>query len=279
MADDRDESGESGDKNMIERRVDRRRRLMEQADSPTLRRIVGGVIIAATLYYGLFGSRSFERRAANKTAADESSGQLKQPVLTLPNLSLSATPAPVESRGPVEKVSPLSADTIATISECTKGVDSLRLIDLKAAVLDQILAPALSGKRRLELQNVRIQIPSGREWRLHASPEGQAGELRFKLFQVAKDGLPESIPFPTEISALKGAAWSPEAIEQFKKLGRVIEEENHEIYSFRDKTGIQMIRVNGAILDAQVFMGNRFLACSRDRARGNTLCQCKKTGD
>mgnify|MGYP001007781259 CR=1 FL=1 len=110
MADDRDE-------NVIERRVDRRRRLMEQADSPTLRRIVGGVIIAATLYYGLFGSRSFERRAANKTAAEQSSSQLKQPVLTLPNLSLSATPAPVESRGSMEKVSPLSADTIATISE------------------------------------------------------------------------------------------------------------------------------------------------------------------
>lgn len=278
MADDQDESGELGGRNVIERRVDRRRRMMEQADSPTLRRIVGGAIIAATLYYGLFGSRSFERRTVKKSSAEETSNQLKQPVLTLPNLSLSATPAPAESLGPVEKVSPLNAETIATISECTKGVDSLRLIDLKATNLDQILAPILSGKRRLELQNVRIQIPSGREWRLHSSPEGQAGELRFKLFQVAQDGLPESIPFPTELSALAGAAWSPEAVEQFKKLGRVIEEENHEIYSFRDKTGIQMIRVNGAILDVQLFMGERFLACSRDRARGNTLCQCKKTG-
>lgn len=274
MTDDRDDGSEN--LNVIERRADRRRRLMEQADSPMLRRIVGGAIIAATLYYGLFGTRSFERRNSRKAPGAEAADQLKQPVLTLPNLSLKPTSTPIDNIGLYEKLNQLSPETIATISDCTKGVDSLRLIDLKAANLDQVFAPTLPKNRRLELQNVRIHVPSGKEWRLHANPEGQAGELRFKLFQVAQDGLPESIPFPPELHDLAGAKWTAEGVEQFKKLGRLIEEESHEIYSFRDKTGIQMIRINGVILDMQIFMGERFLACSRDRSRGVTICQCRK---
>lgn len=286
MADDRNDLIKE---QAIERRAERRRRLMAQTDSPVLRRVVGGLIIVATIYYGLYGPRSYERgttdKVTSKTIDQGRTGKPQPPVFTLPGIGLK-TPAPAQSgageapdNGRVnQKVSALNAETLATISDCTKGIDSFRLIDLKATTLDQVLAPVLPKKLQMELHNVRMQIATGREWRLHASPEGQAGGLRFKLFQVAAAGLPEPISFPPELSQLQNAPWSADAIEQFKKIGKLIEEETHETYSFRDKTGIQLIRVNGAILDLQAFLGARFLACSRDRARGSTLCQCKKTG-
>lgn len=275
---------------VIERRIDRRMRELETGDRPWIRRLIGVLIIVASVYVGwkMMGSRI---------------EQVKDEVTRLRVQIPAPTPAPALSEGleQTEKsqLSPglsevaqggasIDVQAATTISECTKGADAFRLLNLDPTAitqgtltLEQIFSPVLKEergrvKRSITLENIRIRSRDGRELRLHITPRDQKGRLFAQLFQVADDGLPEEIEFPQALAQLKTNPVSSELRLKFLQLsdppGVPIETERHESWSFADKSGVQLIVANDFIFDMQVFTKDRFLACAR--ANGKSVCKC-----
>ncbi|MDZ4082297.1 MAG: hypothetical protein U1E10_05145 [Bdellovibrionales bacterium] len=301
---DQNDNGENGKTNgpvaeeigaeevVLERRIERRLREMEASDRPWLRRIVGSLIIVGSVYIGwkLMGSRiqyakqevaRLKEQIPAPTPAPKPSDGLASPQAT------AVAPAPelaeLETGG-----ARLDADAATTISECTKGVEAFRLLNLDAGLiaqgtltLEQTFAPVLKEergrvKRTTSLENIRIRTRDGRELRLHITPRDQKGRLFAQLFQVAGDGLPEEVEFPTSLASLKTNPITNEMRLQFLQFadtpGVPIETERHESWSFADKSGVQLIVSNDFIFDMQVFTKDRFLACVR--ANGKSVCKC-----
>lgn len=277
---------------VLERRIERRLRELETSDRPWLRRIVGSLIIVLSIYVGwkLMGSRI---------------QHVQEEVTRLRDQIPAPTPAPKPSdglaspQGPTVAPAPeladlatggarLDVDAATTISECTNGVDAFRLLNLDAGqiaqgtlTLEQAFAPVLKEergrvKRTTTLENIRIRTRDGRELRLHVTPRDQKGRLFAQLFQVASDGLPEEVEFPTSLASLKTNPITNEMRLQFLQFadppGVPVETERHESWSFADKSGVQLIVSNDFIFDMQVFTKDRFLACVR--ANGRSVCKC-----
>jgi hypothetical protein len=281
---------DNGEDVVLERRIDRRLRDLETGDRPWLRRFVGVSIILASVYFGwkMMGSRI---------------DQVREEVTRLKVQIPAPTPAPKPAVGLVESqaknLTPGLSDLVSggalvdvqaatTISECTKGVDAFRLLNLDAnavskgaLTLEQTFSTVLKEergrvKRTTTLENIRIRTRDGRELRLHITPRDQKGRLFAQLFQVADDGLPEEIDFPAALAELKTNPVSNQMRLQFLQLadppGVPIETERHESWSFADKSGVQLIVANDFIFDMQVFTKDRFLACAR--ANGRSVCKC-----
>lgn len=306
---DRDPDHDSAEDEIIVRRIDERLARRDQSDLPWLRRIVGASIIVGAFWYGWteLNRKSDEivqrtkREAARKliavpegkSAAGVFSGispesKLGQAVST--NVSANASEVsdlapPLESKPSVF----LSPESLTTISKCTKGVPAFRRMDLGGATsggssLESVFKPVLTtasgrARRSVQLQNLRIRTKAGEELRLHASPKTQKGELYLSLFRVAKDGLPEEIPFPPEIADLSGQKVDDAKIAKFLSLselpGRALAIERHEAWSFPENVGLQIISSDDQIYDLQAFMPNRFLACSRGLSAGLATVNCK----
>ena len=99
-----------------------------------------------------------------------------------------------------------------------------------------------------------------------------------QLFRVASDGLPEEIEFPDDLKDLKTSTLTDAAVARFLKHanppGTALEVERHEAWSFQKGAGAQVISVNGAILDLQVYAKGKFLACNREMKLATVLCKC-----
>lgn len=283
---------------VLERRIDKRLRRIEETDMPWTRRVVGGAIIALALFLGW---RMMVNRAAHEIErVAEEKGHHRLPEATSatdPATNQTASlQAEVATGNSAEKavavdLAVVDQATLETISECTKGDDAFRLLktrpndfsEAQPATLENAFAPifdakAQKTKRQLSLQNVKIMTATGEEWRLHAATETQKGKLGLKLFRVAGDGLPEEIDFPADLQDLKGATLTDEAVARFLKHanppGEALEVERHEAWSFQKGAGAQVISVNGAILDLQVYAKGKFLACNREMKNASVLCKC-----
>jgi hypothetical protein len=294
--------GSDAEEVVMLRRREKRLAAQQSKDYPWTRRILGFGIIAAAFFYGW---KSLNHRT------DEMVRQHDRENLIATKLppSITATPSSVPKidakdsnaptnimiQEPLEKAK-LDPKTMTTIAECTKGVDAFRLLDVGPrasasgeSTLESVFSPVMleqksRARRSVALQNVRIRTKSGEEWRLHASPRTQGGQLFLKLFRVAQDGLPEAMPFPDEIKDLADARLSDEAVNRFLQFsetpGHAIEVERHEAWSYPDKAGLQLILSDNLIFDIQVFMRERFLACSRGAKAGvpSVTCQCVERG-
>lgn len=291
---DPENPGAEDEEVVLVRRIDKRLAAREK-DFPWVRRVLGFSVIALAFYLGwtMLNRKSEEilrihaqqkkeeaRRDANYAAAHPSPSASSEPILK-PILN---------GRDLVPSVA-LDGPTVAAIAECTKGVNAFRQLDLdpaKAAkgeaTLETVMAPAFiesrgSARRTVNLQNIRIRAKNGEEWRLHASPKTQNGQLYLKLFRVASDGLPEEIPFPDSLKDLSESKLSDEAVQRFlqesNRPGEAIEIERHEAWSYPEKAGAQVILSDGKIFDLQVFMRDRFLACNRGSKAGEATISCK----
>lgn len=292
-----------GEDVVLVRRIDRRLEARAKSDRPWLRRIVGLLIIGAAFYYGwkILNRKSEEiiKFHAERNRQLLSQEQTLEAVAAATNRE---TPAPAsEKPGPISTGPdlslpvPLDAATVTTISECTKRVNAFRQIDLDPtkitngeATIESIFSPvfnpdparnATRSRRTVNLQNVRIRTKTGEELRLHAAPKTQTGRLYLKLFRVANDGLPEEIAFPAAIKDLDGQPLSETAVTRFLMLsenpGRALEVERHESWSYPEKAGAQVIWSGDRIYDMQVFMPDKFLACSRGDRAGQPTMNCK----
>lgn len=300
------ERGLSTDENeaeeVIVRRIDRKLAAREKADYPWTRRFIGFAIILAAFY---FGWKSLNRQSAEILRRKAEMAAQKPPLSPLgeaPANQPGTSPSPTQTAqdaavspltlpaGAPLMSAPLDIATVNTISECTKGVNAFRQLDLRRkksengeTTLESVFEPALDtgndrAKRVVNLQNVRIRTKTGAEWRLHASPQSQTGELHLKLFRVANDGLPEEIPFPPAIKDLADAPLTDAAVTRFltfSENGSPLEIERHEAWSYPGKAGAQVIWSDGQIFDIQVFMAEKFLACSRGVRSGKPTVNCK----
>lgn len=294
--------GSDAEEVVMLRRREKRLAAQNPKDYPWTRRIVGFVIIAAAFIYGWknLNRRSDElvRQHARETSlATKLPGTSETPANSVEKVDATESNTPTNKVGvQVVEYAKLDPKTMTTIAECTKGVNAFRQLDVGAkaaasgqATLESVFAPVMietagKARRSVALQNVRIRTKSGEEWRLHASPRTQGGQLYLKLFRVAPDGLPEPMAFPEEIKDLADAKLSDDAIHRFLKFsevpGQAIEVERHESWSYPDKAGAQLILSDNQIFDIQVFMRDRFLACNRGARSGqpNVTCQCVDRG-
>lgn len=283
---------------VYERRLERRLRRIQEADRPWLRRTVGVLIILITLFVGwrLIVARNQEivelhRQSTREFVHEkmvEKNGSDSKDVSS----EKSDTVDGFEAMQSIEAF--LDAPTVTTIAECTKGVDAFRLLNVSKesvakgeATLDTVFAPVLQpklagAKRQVNLLNIRILDQSGKEIRLHVLPEGESGKLRTKLFGVDLDGLPDpEVRFSEEIEKLRGIPYSEEVERTFLKFGqrpgKLLETELHESFSYRDRSGLQIIRSNGRISELQVFANKKFLACTKRKSAINrdTTVDCK----
>ncbi len=279
------------------RRLEKRLENARKGDRPWIRRIVGGLVILLTFYIGwrmLDAQREaiaahLKKRAAQEARMNGGTGSVTSTTPSAPVPTPAVILKPVVENTPVSV--PLTAETLDQIAECTKGSNPFRQLHLKAdaqnpATLESVFAPVLISERNgvarssLNLQNVRMRVKGGEEWRLHAAPKTQNGALHMKLFRVAPDGLPEEIPFPPELADLADQPVNESAIARFLTLsvtpGQAIEIERHESWSFPEKAGAQVIWSGNQMFDLQVFMKEKFLACSRGAKAGEpqVICKC-----
>ena len=283
---------------VYERRLERRLRRIHEGDRPWLRRTVGVLIILITLVVGwrLIVARNQEilelhrqsRREFEQAKILEEKGSDSKEVST----SKSDQVDTVEAMAPIEAF--LDAPAVTTIAECTKGVDAFRLLNLSKesvskgeATLDTVFMPVLDPKlqgvkRQVNLLNIRILDINGKEIRLHVVPEGESSKLRTKLFGVDSEGLPDpEVRFSEEIEKLRDIPYTVEVEKTFLKFGqspgKLLETESHESFSYRDRSGVQIIRSNGRISELQVFANKKFLACTRRKSASNrdTAVDCK----
>lgn len=283
---------------ILVRRIDKKLEEQNKGDLPWVRRIVGFLIIGAAFYFGwkMLDDRAQDLAKHTKppglSPVGESPGTTKSDSILDQSSPAMATLEEVTPLAPA----PLDAATVTMISECTKGVNAFRMLDLDRekttkgeATLESIFQPVFlekagSVRRTKLLQNVRIRAKNGEEWRLHASPQKQNGALSLQLFRVANDGLPEKIQFPDELKDLENAPLTDEAVKRFlgeaQVPGRAIEIERHEAWSYPDRAGAQLIWSDDMIFDIQVFMRDRFLACNRGLKAGapQVLCKCVSHG-
>ncbi len=298
------------------RRREKRRAALKSRDYPWLRRFIGLGIIVGVFAYGwktldsrseeLRRQRARETRMAMRTAppAGASLGAVETQSGALADATSAGGPPPPTlnqplGAGPVDferDEAVLDPKTMTTIGECTKGENAFRALDVGAkaaargdATLESVFKPTLieakgRARRTVSLQNVRIRLKNGEELRLHGSPKTQSGQLYLTLFRVAADGLPEPAEFPEELKDLTDAPLSDEAVNRFLSLsetpGRALEIERHEAWSFTERAGAQLIVSGDQIFDIQVFMRERFLACSRGMKAGvpSVTCQCVERG-
>lgn len=292
---------DSGDE-VIVRRIDKRLAKRDETDLPWLRRIVGFAIIIGAFWYGWTMMNQKSAELIQQTKREAALSRVSPTTDTSKtSSSLIPLPGPQDSKAPPEKSPPavavlLDPQSLTTISECTKGVNAFRGLDLNASVaasgtasLESVLKPVLVARkglvrRSIQLQNIRIKTKTGEELRLHAAPKTQGGDLYMSLFRVAGDGLPEEVPFPKELAELKEKKVDEASIAKFLTLsetpGHALAIERHEAWSFPEKNGLQIIFGDDLIYDLQVFMPDRFLACSRGvRADAPAvICKCVQRG-
>ena len=294
-----DDDFDSGDE-VIVRRIDKRLAKRDQSDMPWLRRVVGLSIIVSAFWYGWTTMDRKSTELIQKTKREEALSRVSPTTDTSkPKASLlppNSKPKSSAETTPAVAAVFLDSQSLTTISECTKGVKALGGLNLDSAVaasgaasLESVFRPVLDakknqGRRSVQLQNVRIRTKAGEEWRLHAAPKAQGGDLHMSLFRVTGDGLPEEIPFPPELADLKDQKINDLYLAKFLSLsetpGRALAVERHEAWSFSEKTRLQIIFGDDLIFDLQVFMSNRFLACSRG-VRGDAptvICKCVERG-
>lgn len=292
----------AGDENpsIFVRRLEKRLEKARETDRPWIRRAVGAAVILLAFYIGwrmldaqreMIAAHLKKRNAQQALKADGDTGSAGLPAS---NSNAAPVPTPAVILKPVVENVPapvhLTTETLDQIADCTKGSNPFRQLNLKpdaqnAATLESVFAPVLISERNgvarssLNLQNVRMRTKSGEEWRLHAAPKTQAGALYMKLFRVAPDGLPEEIPFPPELQDLADQPLNEPAIARFLSLsvtpGQAIEIERHEAWSFPEKAGAQVIWSGNQMFDLQVFMKEKFLACSRGSRAGESQIICK----
>lgn len=283
---------------VYERRLERRLRRIHEGDRPWLRRAVGVSVILITLVVGwrLIVARNQEIVEMHR----QSQLEFEQAKMLEANGSDSkeVSSAKSEIAERVETLVPIEAfldgPAVTTIAECTKGVDAFRLLNLSKesvskgeATLDSVFAPVLEPKlpgvkRQVNLLNIRILDVTGKEIRLHVVPDGESSKLRTKLFGVDSDGLPDpEVRLSEEIEKLRDIPYTVEVEKAFLKFGqspgKLLETESHESFSYRDRSGVQIIRSNGRISELQVFANKKFLACTRrNSASGrDTAVDCK----
>lgn len=282
-------------------RREQRLKAQNPKDYPWTRRFVGFAIIAAAF---IFGWKSLNRRTEELVRQHaRESWTVSVPPASVDQTAIAGKPSDLKDSNSTGtkthrslELAKLDPKTMTTISECTKGVNAFRQLDVGPvaaaggqATLESVFAPVLKevkgqARRVVALQNVRIRTKNGEEWRLHASPQTQGGQLFLKLFRVAQDGLPESVEFPEEIKDLAGARLTDEAVHRFlsqsEHPGQAIEIERHEAWSYPEKVGAQLILSDDQIFDIQVFMRDRFLACNRGIKAGmpTVTCQCVERG-
>ncbi len=294
---------------VYERRLERRLRRIRENDRPWLRRVIGVSVILLSIFVGwrLIVARNHqivemhrqsqrefqeqERRkgeqAGTKATSGVASGLGPNPTgsVTEEDPALDALDVPAY----------LDIPTVNVISECTKGIDAFRLLNLSGevlskgeATLDSVFAPALEAKaigvkRQVNLLNIRIRDAKGTEVRMHAVPDGESGKLRTRLFGVDQEGLPDDeAKFSPEIEKFRDVPYSTLIEKEFLQLGaspgRLLETETHEVFTYRDRSGIQVIRSNGKIAELQVFGKKKFLACSKQagatRHAATVECKC-----
>lgn len=290
---------------VFERRLERRLRRIHEGDRPWLRRFIGVTIILISIFLSWRivvsrnqqivemyhqSEREFQEQERRKK---EQAGAQLDPALgpnpTGPSQDHATVPEDVVA---VEAF--LDVPTANTISECTKGVDAFRLLNLSSdvlskgeATLDSVFAPALEAKalgvkRQVNLLNIRIRDAAGVEVRMHAVPDGESGKLRTKLFGADAEGLPDDeAKFSTEIEKFRDIPYTAAIEKEFLKLGKhpgsLLETETHEVFTYRDRSGIQVIRSNGKIAELQVFAQKKFLACSKrtGKSRHAATVECK----
>lgn len=275
------------------RRLDRRLAKAREGDRPWLRRAVGLLVIVIAFYVGwrMMDRETDEIIRHVKTQyhrPSEPTGRVggSDTSSTAPTPSVILKPA-VES---LPDLVPLTGETLNQIADCTKGVNAFRRLALKTettspATLESVFFPVLVSepgvaRSTVNLQNVRMRSKNGEEWRLHAAPKTQDGKLHMKFFRVASDGLPEELPFPESLQDLADQPINEAAIARFLSLaatpGQAIEIERHEAWSFPETAGAQVIWSGSQIMDLQVFMKDRFLACARGSKAGEpqVICKC-----
>lgn len=297
MSDGPKNDEDSGDE-VIVRRIDKRLAKREETDLPWVRRIVGFAIIIGAFWYGW---TMMNQKSAKLIQQTKREAALSRVSPTTDTSQSSTSLLPLDSKSPPEKPPAATAvlldqQNLTLISECTKGVNAFRGLDLNASVaaagtasLESVLKPVLVMRkglvrRSVQLQNIRIKTKTGDELRLHAAPRTQGGDLYMSLFRVAGDGLPEEIPFPKELTDLKDKKFDELSLAKFLTLsetpGHALAVERHEAWSFPEKSGLQIIFNDNLIYDLQVFMPERFLACSRG-VRGDAptvICKCVERG-
>lgn len=290
-----DEVDDKSEDVVYERRLERRLRRIRENDRPWLRKVIGVLVILTSIFVGwrLIVARNqqiveMHRQSQRDYQAQTSPGNLGPN----PTGSVAEQEPPLESRSPEAY---LDIPTANIISECTKGVDAFRLLNLSGemlskgeATLDSVFAPVLEAKstgvkRQVNLLNIRIRDKSGAEVRMHAVPEGESGKLRTKLFGVDAEGLPDDeAKFSAEIEKFRDVAYTAAIEKEFLKLGEspgvLLETESHEVFTYRDRSGVQVIRSNGKIAELQVFAKQKFLACSKrleaNRHAATVECKC-----
>jgi hypothetical protein len=287
---------DSGNEDVVfERRLEKRLRRIHEGDRPWLRRLAGISIILFTLVVGwrLTVSRNKEIAQSHRTSKHQSRPESKIESESGTHRKDAEGPA-LEARKVDLREAFLDAPAVSTIAECTKGIDAFRLLNLSVhdvakggATLDSVFAPALNPKspgvkRQVNLINIRILDASGTEVRLHAIPEGESGKLRTKLFGADSEGLPDpDKKFSAEVEKFRDQPFSlvtERAFMEFaKNPGKLLETETHEVFSFRDRSGIQIIRSNGHIAELQLFAKQKFLACTTQIPFGGEAkveCKC-----
>lgn len=285
---------DDGEVVVFERRLEKRLRAIHETDRPWLRKVLGVLIILGTFYLGM---KSIANRAKEDKARYEESMRARglDPHAPAPPEEKLAADEPRPTPKPLIAV--VNDEALALIGDCTKASDGFRLLALRQKAdspmtLDSVFAPVLAksagARQQLTLQNVKIKTKRGAEWRLHAAPQGESGDLKLQLFHLADDGLPEALEpgmadFPFGLEPLIGAKLTSASVEKFLAFadppGVASEIERRESWSLAGGAGIQIVRLNGHIVDLQAQARGKFLACTQEaRPRAvdepQVLCKC-----
>lgn len=168
----------------------------------------------------------------------------------------------------------LDRSTSKVIRQCLKGLDqSLTAQRFSLKELADHLRNSRTAATKIEVQNLHLLTPEGKQLRLMISPSDSSEfvGLEAQLFSVDSEGLPVAEELPLSIQARDIGS----AKNYFLNLGTVTFSETTYLYKDEaSKIAGKLSYSFDEVVGAELSQNGRFLGCSKSISSKSTVCTC-----